>query len=548
MVQIPQHFPLAGGLDLITPAIRTPPGRAIAAKNYEPVERGYSRLQGMERLDGRPKPSAQSYWTLDFDAGSTQVMEGDTVEGANSGATGVSLYDVTAETGSYGGGDATGTLVLSQVSGAFQDGEDLEVSSSKVAEADGTATERGADNDADDTTYIRAAIEYARTQIAKVSGSGPVRGVWVYNGVKYAFRDNSGGTAGVMHKSSSSGWTTVDLGLEIDFTSGGTTAIAEADTITGATSGATATVERVILQSGSWSGGDAAGYLILSGQTGTFQSENLDVGASPNLATIAGDSSAITLPAGGRYELRNENFFGASDLYRMYGVNGVGKAFEFDGSVFVPIRTGMTVDTPNHLEIFRNHLFLSFPGGSLQNSSTGDPYEWSVITGALEIGLGTDVTGMLDYIESAMVVFGRGRVSILYGTSASDFDLVRMSDEETGAIEWTVQRIGRAMYMDDNGVRSIDTTQNYGNFTLGTVTPPDPPAAGRQAQGGGHGQSLAPRSHEGAVPPVLQRRHRRHRLFRATGAGSPAVRPGRHGRVRVRRVERRRHRDPADRR
>ena len=42
------------------------------------------------------------------------------------------------------------------------------------------------------------------------------------------------------------------------------------------------------------------------------------------VATIAGNSSAITLPAGGRYGFVNHNFFGSSDLLRMYAVNGVG--------------------------------------------------------------------------------------------------------------------------------------------------------------------------------------------------------------------------------
>ncbi len=75
----------------------------------------------------------------------------------------------------------------------------------------------------------------------------------------------------------------------LDFTSGGTYEIEVGDAITGATSGATAHVAGVSVATGSWAGGDAAGTLTLRRVTGTFQAENLNVGANTNVATIAGE-------------------------------------------------------------------------------------------------------------------------------------------------------------------------------------------------------------------------------------------------------------------
>lgn len=74
----------------------------------------------------------------------------------------------------------------------------------------------------------------------------------------------------------------------IPFSSGGTTEIEAGDTITGATSNATAIIKEVLLYSGSWAGGDAAGFFIVERDdlTGTFQSENVDVGDDSNLATV----------------------------------------------------------------------------------------------------------------------------------------------------------------------------------------------------------------------------------------------------------------------
>ena len=80
------------------------------------------------------------------------------------------------------------------------------------------------------------------------------------------------------------------------FTSGGTTAIAVGDTITGATSAATAKVMSVELSSGTWAAGTAAGEFLIESQSGTFESENLDVGASTNLATIAANSTQYGPP------------------------------------------------------------------------------------------------------------------------------------------------------------------------------------------------------------------------------------------------------------
>lgn len=66
------------------------------------------------------------------------------------------------------------------------------------------------------------------------------------------------------------------------------------DVLEGATGGATARVWDVVVTSGSWAGGDAAGVLWLTDQDGTFQSENLDnvTSAAANVATIGSDTTA----------------------------------------------------------------------------------------------------------------------------------------------------------------------------------------------------------------------------------------------------------------
>lgn len=81
------------------------------------------------------------------------------------------------------------------------------------------------------------------------------------------------------------------LGKVIAFTSGGTTEIKKGDTITGLTNtGVYAKIREVILDSGSWAGGDAAGWFICDADeiVGTFGSENAEVnGSGSNDVTVA---------------------------------------------------------------------------------------------------------------------------------------------------------------------------------------------------------------------------------------------------------------------
>lgn len=72
----------------------------------------------------------------------------------------------------------------------------------------------------------------------------------------------------------------------IPFSGGGTTEIVVGNTIVGATSAATAFVEEILLYSGTWAGGDAAGFFVVRDVEGTFGSENVKVGTGTDDATV----------------------------------------------------------------------------------------------------------------------------------------------------------------------------------------------------------------------------------------------------------------------
>lgn len=469
------YFPIQGGEDLLSPAISISPGRLLYSKNYECDSQGRPRrIDGFERYDGHPAPSDASYWVLNFDAGTAAIVTGNTVTGGTSGATGVALYDAAISTGAYATSDAAGYLRLTNVSGTFQNNESLKVGGVTKSVANGVATNLGADNDTDNATWLQAAIEAARANIAAVPGTGRIRGVKIYNGTRYAFRNDAAGTACAMYKSSATGWTLVDLGKKLAFTSGGVTEIVEGNVITGATSTKSATVKRVCVTSGTWAGGDAAGYFVISGQTGAFQAENLDVGAVLNLATIAGDSATITLLPSGRYEFEEYNFFGQAATTRLYGCDGVNPAFEFDGTVFCPIATRVTTDTPTHIKAHSKHLFLAFPGGTIKHSGLGYPLKWDSTSGSAEIAIGDTCVGMEPQPGGVLALWGRNSTHLLYGSDATDW-VIKNHSRDSGAIEWTIQQMTAAMYLDDRGITSLNTVQQFGDFAGKTISAPISP-------------------------------------------------------------------------
>ena len=178
----------------------------------------------------------------------------------------------------------------------------------------------------------------------------------------------------------------------------------------------------------------------------------------------------MTLPAGGNYEFVQYNFTGSTDTQRVYGVNGSGLAFEFDGTYLVPIRTGMTTDTPSHIAAHRNYLFLSFRG-SLQMSGIGDPYAWSPVLGRRKSQWATR-SALLPFPGDATTKpcrYSAASTRTLYGSSSADFKLATASPT-TGAKSGTAQWLGAAYCLSDRGVQQVSQSQAFGDFQFNAVS------------------------------------------------------------------------------
>jgi hypothetical protein len=453
------YYPMRGGLDLVSPRISIDPGRVFDAQNYEPwVAGGYRRINGFERFDGQTSPTSATYWYMTASI-TGNVTTAATLTGATSGATGRVLAS------------DTGVIVLGRVSGTFQSGEALQISGVTVATATSSAVESGAPSPSDDANDRLLAANDRRADILAVPGSGAIRGGFVLNDVCYVFRDNAGGTAGALYKQTASGWSQVTFGRELQF-DGATGQISDGDTVTGALSGATGVVKRALLRTGTWTA-SGVGSLVFASITGAFQdNENLQVGGVTK-AVANGVDTAITRQPGGRVEVVVGNFTGSSTTKYAYGADGVNVGFEFDGTTYVPIRTGMTSDTPTHVAVHKARLFWAF-ASSLQYSGINQPYSYTLLTGANEIGVGDAITAIVPQAGNAsgasLGVFTSGKTSILYGSTNTDFNLVP-SVYDMGYHANTVQPVSNNTYgLTARGVQSLITTLNYGDFQFSALS------------------------------------------------------------------------------
>lgn len=447
---IPAIIRFFGGYDTETPALELKSGFVRRSQNWEAdVISGYKRVLGYERCDGRTSPSAATAVVLDVTI-TGAIAVGDTVTGVTSAATAVviSAPDSTSRVATK----VVGTFVV----------ETLNVGGAPQATL--TAVPHGASTALLRAQYKNLAADEYRDDIAAPTGSGSSLGGVRFGGVTYTWRNNAGGTAAGIWKSSSTGWQAVTLYNEISFTVGAIAVPAEGATLT--QGGVTATLKRVVLTSGTFAAGSAAGRFIITDPAGGDFAAGAATLTGGVTCTLTAIQTAITLLKDGDYKFIVVNFGGSVATKRIYGVDGVNRGFEFDGDVLVPITTGMTTDTPNLVHEHKLHLFFSF-GASSQHAGPATPYVWSVVLGATEIGMGDTVTGYQSQPGSetvgALAIFTRNRTSILYGTSASNWQLIAYRDE-LGAYADSIRDIGYTLFLDDQGITSLKTAQEFGNF------------------------------------------------------------------------------------
>lgn len=226
----------------------------------------------------------------------------------------------------------------------------------------------------------------------------------------------------------------------VDFTSGGTYEVVVGNTIEGATSGATAVVADIVLDSGTWAGGDAAGHFHVKNQTGTFQAENLDVGANPNVATIAADA-----------DYTPQTLAGSPPTTAF-------KALAHKGRIWMIERTDRMIATHSALN-------------KVEDYTTGSDAGYLDFRFVLKKG--DELIDIASYVD-LLVFFFKDHVLIYSGTNptaAGDFALVQKI-EGTGVVGTdTIFPVGTDLaFLAPSGVKTLQQIVSTGALSIGNAT------------------------------------------------------------------------------
>ena len=541
-----QFSRFAGGLDLVSPPLTIDAGKCISINNYECNSLGgYRRIDGYERFDGRPSPSAQSYYYCPCTfVGAVTV--GQTITGATSAATGKVLQV------------ESNYLIIDRVTGTFAV-ENFTVGGVVKGALTILPSKDGHPTGVGHATALGLTADDYRTDIHAVAGSGVIRGVCMYKGVAYAFRDNSAGTAVDIWKSTSTGWQQITLFKSLPFKNCVVDVI-DGVVINQKNSGATATVKRQVIETSqnlddleatsdstitmalgshtfttqtekayiagqailitatasptnylngtvtSYSGNQIVinitaktgsgtysqwalhsdpinirsdtGRFIVTNVTGTWTSNVADtirVGII-DIAVVDNDAGGnpvtqITILQGGNYQFVQHNFLANSDSKKLYGADSLNRAFEFDGDVYIPIRTQVTIDAPTNIAVINGQLALSYFGAVLV-SAVGNPHDFRTTSlGFQDIQeFGDTVTGMSAIVGGVLAVACRDsfwQVSVDSQTSLYKADLI---SPDIGAIHYGLMNLGALYSFDDKGIIRIVPSYVFGGFEHDTIS------------------------------------------------------------------------------
>lgn len=208
------YFPLRGGLDLNTPPYQVDSGRMLDCLRYEVAPSGgYKPIDGFERIDGRGVPSLARFQYLILAESAAVIANGAKVTGSISSAVGVGIVETIVRFPESGEVlDLTGSAVLRLLSDkSFESGEELQIDGVTVATVTEAYDQNTEYNSVHELHYHWLAVESLRKEVVKVPGSGPIRGVWRFNGTVYAWRDDAEAISCVMYREDpEAGWAVVD--------------------------------------------------------------------------------------------------------------------------------------------------------------------------------------------------------------------------------------------------------------------------------------------------------------------------------------------------
>lgn len=343
-----------------------------------------------------------------------------------------------------------------------------------------------------DGTYDDAAREVRRAAIEPVGDTdctGPVLGVYnhVEDGVVYAVREKLDETQDLLYKTSVLSWVNIPTIETVTYTTGDLNGsgieFKIGDTLTGSVSGESGIVSQINLSSGSWTLGTASGSIVFGSTTGAFNPT--DVLSNTSGTTSTYEATQNTLGTGGSYKFIEGYFDLLEGLQRKPVVFFASCCYYpsyIKNDTIIPIIHYNLPDDPatntfaTSIVEFKNRLWLGYPDGRLFFSNVGDPHDFDSSTFSGVIYLEDEIVDLVVTTGDALVVFCKNSIQVVKALSSSDVTDQAVVDylfsnatlnSNTGAVEGTGSIVlDDVLYIDNRGLTSIASTQNYGDFEI----------------------------------------------------------------------------------
>lgn len=200
---------------------------------------------------------------------------------------------------------------------------------------------------------------------------------------------------------------------------------------------------------------------------GSVESVNTSSGRR---ARVKISSETYVLPSGGRYETETYNFTNLVDNDSVFGVSGVGPAFEFDGENYIPIYHPDTDKFPNHMMLHQERLHLCFPGGEKPYSVSGEPRVFNPLLGAGTHSTGKEITGCTSAQGNVALVLCESERWLLLGDGIYDDDSATRNwqfykhSKNVGGEEFTLVGDDVTIFASGGSIYALtatDTTSGY---------------------------------------------------------------------------------------
>jgi hypothetical protein len=190
-----------------------------------------------------------------------------------------------------------------------------------------------------------------------------------------------------------------------------------------------------------------------------------------------------TLTQASKYQSVTKNFYASTGTEAIYGVSGGGPAFYYDGvktdasgnavvGNFCRILTGLPgqFETPRSICAHQGHVVLGYGSGIFQwgnqtNVLSFNPTEYDQSAASEQVG--EVITGVGSVNGSALIIGGRNQVFMLQGQISASASLVLSTlSSNSGVIEYTLQPLLMQCFADFRGITSLQTTDEYGDFSV----------------------------------------------------------------------------------